>query len=115
MRTCNHVRGWGVHCCTLPDLMHKVRPTECVELADYLRDNPLPARPRLLRAAHLPQAALNATYLEQLDRAYRLVQALPHDDPRSLYQQNNFHCMYSGPEVRRQLGFPDLIFSVHTN
>lgn len=118
---CGNYFGTDINCCTLPELtrggssLREGAPSEFMEWEEYLRENPLPKRLRIRRAAHLPEVAANATYLEQLDRAYRLVRSLPPSDPRSLLQQNNFHCMYGGTGVERQLGHPDLDFSIHVN
>lgn len=111
-----------VSCCTLPDLMRRpAGPRAYKELAEYLQENPLPEQSRVRPAAHL--VARNATYLEQLNRAYRLMRELPSTDPRSHAQQVNLHCMYgnSGTGIVMQQapagvgGEPRREYSTHRN
>lgn len=115
--TCGvHAHSAGVNCCTLAELMHRPRPVAFIEWAQYVLDNPAAVRQpelRLRRAAHLPEVAANRTYLRQLDLAFRRMKALPAHDPRSLSQQNKYHCMYGGIGVTQQLGFPGLMYNIH--
>lgn len=104
--------GLAVNCCHLEALMRKPEP-QFQTWQQYLEENPLPRRLRVRPAAHL--VADNVTYVRQLDRAYRLVRALPESDPRSLFQQNNFHCMYGDDGAIHQAGRPDLGYLIHRN
>lgn len=108
--TIPHVTDGPVRNCCIPQLMEG--PKQWIEWEQYILENPLPVKPRLRRAAHL--VADNITALEQLNRAFLLMQRLPKDDPRSNWNMDNFHCMMGGA-IMRQKGFPDKFYSVHQN
>jgi hypothetical protein len=59
---------------------------------------------------HLPSRVRTAAHrasperVEQYERAYELMRALPADDPRSLSGQANFHCSFCNGALK-QAGF----------
>lgn len=105
--SCRPHPDWG-NCCTLEAMMRNP-PRGVQTLAQYLARHPVPRERRLRPAAHLATDA----YIAQYDRAVALMKALPADDPRSMRQQANLHCMYGSPDVRAQMGYPDLDYQVH--
>ncbi|KAL6614344.1 hypothetical protein ACP70R_036614 [Stipagrostis hirtigluma subsp. patula] len=59
-----------------------------------------------------PVHEVGAEYMAKYARAVALMKALPHDDPRSFYQQANIHCAYC-TGAYRQVGRPELPVQIH--
>ncbi|KAI3880992.1 hypothetical protein MKW92_035578 [Papaver armeniacum] len=88
-----------INCCPPPK-------TEIVDFELPSSSTPLRVRP----AAHL----VDDEYIAKYNKAYELMRALPHDDPRSFKQQANVHCAYcDGAYDQALAGFPKLEIQVH--
>lgn len=66
---------------------------------------------RVRKPAHMLTEAEKA----RLDRAYRLMKALPESDPRSFAFQSRLHCFYTYPALRAQVDHPTVEYNVHLN
>uniref|UniRef100_A0A8R7PUB1 Tyrosinase copper-binding domain-containing protein n=1 Tax=Triticum urartu TaxID=4572 RepID=A0A8R7PUB1_TRIUA len=104
----------SLHTCvkvTLPP--HPIPPFYCCppapasEPIDFTL--PDPAEPLRVRR---PMHAVGAEHMAKYERAIALMRALPHSDPRSLYQLANVHCAYCTGSYR-QTGDPELNMQIH--
>ncbi|KAI3852859.1 hypothetical protein MKW92_049201 [Papaver armeniacum] len=91
--------GTPTNCCPPPN-------TKIVNFQVPSKATPLRIRP----AAHLVDKA----YIAKYNKAYKLMKALPDDDPRSFKQQANVHCAYCDGAYE-QAGFPNLDIQVHNS
>ncbi|MCL7023329.1 hypothetical protein MKW94_008038 [Papaver nudicaule] len=88
-----------VNCCPPPN-------TTIIDFQVPSETTPLRTR----QAAHLVDQA----YIAKYNEAYRLMKALPDEDPRSFKQQANIHCAYcDGAYDQALTGFPKMEIQVH--
>ncbi|BFI28149.1 polyphenol oxidase [Marchantia polymorpha subsp. ruderalis] len=112
LRNCisGFVAGEVTSCCP-PDINLNGPIVDFIPRRDRIR-NP---RLRVRKALQCLSGHELETYTQKLQRGYKLMRALPQDDPRSLFQQNEIHCAY-GSGAFMQDGIPgNLTVDIHSN